>query len=200
MTTGFLARAMRLFTAVLTGGFRNPVAAFPIRYHANRQRNALRWIPVFCLLAGLMHPHLDVLGADSAALPRFASLKADEVYMRVGPDQSYPVRWVYVRKGMPVEITEEHDAWRYVRDIEGEEGWIHRVMLSGTRTVIVTGNAMATAYDSPTSNDPVFRAEPGVIGELGPCEEGWCQVTIESVKGWMPMDTLWGIRAEDGRE
>ena len=24
-------------------------------------------------------------------------------------------------------------------DIEGEEGWIHRVMLSGTRTVIVTG-------------------------------------------------------------
>ena len=42
---------------------------------------------------------------------------------------------------------------------------------------------MATAYDSPIANDPVFRAEPGVIGELGPCEEGWCQVRIGEHEG-----------------
>lgn len=184
---------MRLVTAALTGGFRYPVVAFPIRYRAVRQRNAVRSILALCLLAGLAHLHHGALGADPGALPRFASLKADEVYMRVGPDRTYPVKWVYVRKGMPVEITEENDAWRLVRDIDGEAGWIHRVMLSGTRTVIVTGTAMATAWDSPAAAEPVFQAEPGVIGELGACDDGWCQVTIGSMKGWMRKETLWGI-------
>ena len=192
---------MRLFAAVLTGSFTDPVAAFPIRYDAIRQRNALLLVVGLCLLAGVTDPGHGAFAADSAALPRFASLKADEVYMRAGPGQTYPIKWVYVRKGMPVEITRESEAWRLVRDIGGEEGWIHRVMLSGTRTVIVTGGAMATAHDGPDdASDPVFRAEPGVIGELGPCEEGWCQVGIEGVKGWMPMAALWGVRAEDGLE
>ncbi len=38
-------------------------------------------------------------------VPRFASLKSDEVNMRSGPGQRYPIVWVYKRKAMPVEIT-----------------------------------------------------------------------------------------------
>lgn len=191
MTTGFLGRAMRFFTALTTGNKRAPVVAFPTRYRANRQRGALFLLPCLALCAAFLHP---LAAEDPAALPRFASLKADEVYMRVGPGKDYPVKWVYVRKDMPIQITDEKDVWRLVRDVDGEEGWIHRVMLSGTRTVIVAGAALATAHDRPdAASSPVFRAEPGVIAKLGPCEGGWCQVTVADTRGWMAMETLWGV-------
>ena len=35
-------------------------------------------------------------------LPRFASLKSDEVNVRTGPGTRYPVDWVFKRKSMPV--------------------------------------------------------------------------------------------------
>ena len=187
MTTGFLGRAMRFFTALTTGNRRVPVVAFPTRYRADRQRGGLFALLCLALCATLA-------ADDPAALPRFASLKADEVYMRLGPGKDFPVKWVYVRKDMPIQITDEKDVWRLVRDIDGEEGWIHRVMLTGTRTVIVAGTAMATAHDRPdAASPPVFRAEPGVIAKLGPCEGGWCQVTVAGTKGWMAMETLWGV-------
>ena len=69
--------------------------------------------------------------AQDLPLPRFASLKADEVNMRAGPGQSYPVEWVFTRKGLPVEIVAEYDQWRKIQDIDGTVGWVHRVMLSG---------------------------------------------------------------------
>ena len=34
-------------------------------------------------------------------LPRFASLKADEVNVRTGPGPRYPIEWILKRKGMP---------------------------------------------------------------------------------------------------
>ena len=37
-------------------------------------------------------------------LPRFVSLRSEEVNMRTGPGVRYPVDWVYKRKNMPVEV------------------------------------------------------------------------------------------------
>jgi len=136
---------------------------------------------------------------DELPLPRFVSLKADEVYMRAGPGTNYPVNWSYLRKGLPVEILKEYEEWRYVRDIDGTEGWIHRVMLSGSRTVIVTGTDILTAYATPDATSrAVFRAEPGVQGGLIMCDGAWCQVEVEDVKGWLPLGNLWGVYPDDG--
>ena len=62
---------------------------------------------------------------------RFASLRADEVNVRAGPGVRYHVKWVFVRKHLPVMITAEFESWRKIRDSEGAEGWVHRGMLSG---------------------------------------------------------------------
>ena len=70
---------------------------------------------------------------------RFVSLRADEVNVRAGPGVRYPVKWVFVRKLMPVEVIAEFDTWRKIRDWEGAEGWVHRAMLSGRRSIVVTG-------------------------------------------------------------
>ena len=55
-------------------------------------------------------------------IPRFVSLRSDKVFARTGPALRYPIKWVYVRSGMPIEIIQEFDTWRKVRDIKGEEG------------------------------------------------------------------------------
>ncbi|HEC90533.1 MAG TPA: hypothetical protein ENI55_02585, partial [Alphaproteobacteria bacterium] len=52
-------------------------------------------------------------------LPRFVSLRAQEVNMRAGPGVRYPVEWVYKRRYLPVQIIAEYKTWRKVRDWHG---------------------------------------------------------------------------------
>ena len=48
------------------------------------------------------------VGADTGLpLPRFVSLRSDEVNMRTGPGRRYPVEWVYRRQGQPEEDNAE---------------------------------------------------------------------------------------------
>ena len=73
-------------------------------------------------------------------LPRYVSLRAGEVNLRTGPGVQYPVDWVYLRQNLPMEIIAEYGTWRKVRDWQGTQGWVHQSMVSGLRTLIITGN------------------------------------------------------------
>ena len=54
-----------------------------------------------------------------------------------GPGVNYAVEWLYMKSGLPVEILQEFDNWRRIRDSEGSEGWVNQTLLSGRRTAIV---------------------------------------------------------------
>jgi SH3-like domain-containing protein len=127
-------------------------------------------------------------------LPRFVSLGADRVNVRFGPGKQYPINWVFARKGLPVEIIEEFDTWRKIRDHEGEEGWIHSSLLSSKRTIMVTGEVRDLRRTPVLESRVVLRAEPGVIGQLFDCEENWCRVEIEGRRGWLQRSEFWGTR------
>lgn len=127
-------------------------------------------------------------------VPRFASLRSDDVNMRSGPGQRYPVEWVYKRKGMPVEITAEFDTWRRIRDIQGTEGWVHQATLSGKRTVMVVGKSIQPIFKkNQTSASIRGQAEPGVQGKALKCDEQWCKIEFDNVKGYMKRESLWGL-------
>ena len=109
-------------------------------------------------------------------LPRFASLRSDEVNLRVGPGENYPIEWVYKRKDMPVEIIEEFQNWRKIQDWQGTAGWVLDRMVTGKRAVIVAG-ATRLLYRRPDPASQVAaRAEPGVIARLVECQGLWCRV------------------------
>lgn len=198
MTRGFLLRAMRVVSAVYDRR-RAPARVLSSKYDRAGQRNVQALVAVLAVLAMAITATPLPAAADQALpLPRFASLRADKVYLRAGPGQSYPVDWVYTRKGMPVEIIAEYDQWRKIRDVDGTEGWVHRVMLSGMRTVLIAGALPHTAYGRPSSNGhAVFRAEPGVQGKLLNCDSGWCHIEVQGLRGWMPIGDLWGVYPEE---
>ena len=67
---------------------------------------------------------LPAAAADKPQSPHFMSLRSNEVNLRAGPGEQYPIHWVYRRKGLPIEILDSYDVWRHVRDWQGTEGWI----------------------------------------------------------------------------
>ena len=70
------------------------------------------------------------------AVPRYVSLKFTKVNARTGPSRDHPIAYQYQRRGLPVMIVAETEMWRKIRDISGDEAWVRKPALSGSRTVI----------------------------------------------------------------
>ncbi len=135
-------------------------------------------------------------------LPRFVSLRAEEVNLRSGPGVRYPIDWVITKRDLPVEIIAEFDTWRKIRDHQGSDGWVHQTMLAGRRTVLVSGPAGTQRRLRRTDKDDaasVAMLEAGVIGRLLQCPRNgeFCRIEVEGYQGWLRRDEIWGIyRAE----
>jgi SH3-like domain-containing protein len=133
-------------------------------------------------------------------LPRYVSLKASEGNVRRGPSLSHRIDWVFTRRNMPLEVTDEYGHWRRVRDRDGQGGWIHHSLLSGVRTVIVEED-MAALRLQPDGNAPVnARAEAGVIASLDQCQPDWCRIAASGFRGWVPKTVLWGVAPDEIRD
>lgn len=137
-------------------------------------------------------------GVTGLPLPRYVSLRADEVNLRTGPGIRYPIDWVYKREGLPVEIIDEFEAWRRVRDREGTTGWVHQSTLSAERTAIVVGERRALRAEAESGADAVAWLEPGVIVRLERCGGDWCEATAQDAggagyRGFLLRGELWGV-------
>ena len=130
-------------------------------------------------------------------LPRFASLRSDEVNLRVGPGENYPIEWVYKRKDLPVEILEEYQNWRKIQDSQGAKGWVLDRMVTGKRAVIVDGGVRPLYRLPDPASQIVARAEPGVIAKLIEFQGPWCRVEAGSVKGWLQRSEVWGVLPDE---
>ena len=132
--------------------------------------------------------------ADAAGkVPRFVSLASEKVNVRVGPGKRYPISWVYVRSGWPVEVIAEYELWRQVRDVDGATGWIHTALLSNRRTILITGERRPM-YERPKADSVVvLLAEPGVQGRLIECDGSWCKVDVAGNEGWMKTAHFYGV-------
>lgn len=127
-------------------------------------------------------------------IPRFVSLASDKVFVRTGPALRYPIKWVYSREHMPVEIVQEFDTWRKIRDMDGDDGWIHQSLLSGDRSIVVKGEGNLPVRKSPAPESRIIAyLEPKVVAMAEECEGAWCRLTSEGYNGWAERKFLWGI-------
>lgn len=139
-------------------------------------------------------------GDTGLPLPRFASIKASRVNMRVGPGTDYASSWVYTRPGLPVEIIAEFENWRRIRDADGTEGWVYHSMLSGQRTAIaapwMVGKDDKVFLNMRTlgARDATVTAkvQPGVVVRLDQCNGDWCRANADGAEGWISQAEIWG--------
>ena len=94
---------------------------------------------------------------SQATRRRFVSLRSNEVNVRVGPGVRYPIKWKFRQKLIPVEVVQEYDTWRKIRDWEGAEGWVHKAMLWNRRSIIVTGRGVTLRRRSSDDAPAVAR-------------------------------------------
>lgn len=141
-------------------------------------------------------------------IPRYASLKADTVKLRVGPGKKYQTSYLYRCKNYPVKIIAEFDNWRKIEDVEKTQGWVHKSLLSGVSYAIIQSNKLlnrkslaykiannqSLIFKAPDENSiPVAKLEFGVIVKIAKCESEWCKVNVQKITGWVRKANLWGV-------
>ena len=152
----------------------------------------MRFLASLVSLTFLIVPLVPATAQDRET-PYWASLRADEVNMRVGPSEEYRIDWVYHRAQLPVKVVRIKEGWRLVRDPDGAQGWIVARLLNPERTALVAGERLAAMREAPADNGKLlWNAEPGVVGKLGECEAGWCEFDVDGRKGWVRQTRLWG--------
>ena len=149
-----------------------------------------------------------VLAADSARIenevkltvrgtglpvPRFVTLKSNEVNMRAGPGTEYPILWQYRKRDLPLRVEAEFGVWRKVVDHEETTGWMHQSVVSLKRHALVTTSS-ARIYESPDNGASLVAvAERNALLELQSCPTQWCKVASGDLRGWVARTALWGL-------
>ena len=130
-------------------------------------------------------------------LPRFVSVKSNKVNVRRGPNSTYQIDWVYTRSGVPLKVIAEYENWRKIEDFQGEGGWVHSRLLSGTRFVIFKKNRTLLKR-KPNERSPALAViKQGVIAKLLVKNQNWSEISVQGYSGWIPNLSVWGTSIND---
>lgn len=148
-----------------------------------------------CIFFYCLNLFAENIGSDTGyKIPRFVSLKSNEVNLRIGSSTSYPIILKYTIKNLPVEIIDEYLVWRKINDMEGNQGWIHKTLLKGERFAIIDPSYEPLIY--------IYSKPKGhIIGEIGKfnivkikiCLNKWCKINYKKNSGWINKKYLWGV-------
>ncbi len=131
-------------------------------------------------------------------IPRYVSLKSNDANIRVGPSKNYPIEIKYIKKNYPLKVLEEYEEWRKVEDFKKNIGWIHKSLISGTRTGIVLSNDNKTIKLLNTlDGDIIGEIGKGNIVFLEKCKTDWCFISSGNYKGWIDKKYIWGIKEKE---
>jgi len=150
-------------------------------------------LPLRAVILGLALLTAPARAADDGQFPAWRSLRDPLVNMRVGPGEDYAIRFVYHRQHLPVKVLRLYQGWYLVEDPEGARGWIMMRFLNKTRSGLVRGTEPLELRAAPGQGAPVqWRLSPGVVGKLGACKDGWCQMDVEQHVGYVPEGSVFG--------
>ena len=126
-------------------------------------------------------------------VPRYVSLKYDDVNARNGPDEAHQLLWIYHAKGMPVQVVAETREWRRVCDPEGGLAWVHKRTTDGRRTAMRVQPTTLPLLGSPKEGAKVSAYLKGhSVAVLDKCDKGWCKLRADGSSGWAKEGDIWG--------
>ena len=126
-------------------------------------------------------------------VPRYVSLKFDEVNARSGPGDDHRLLWTFHVKGLPVQVVAETSEWRRICDPDGGLSWVHRRTTDGHRTVMRTLAGPAPILDRPRPDGAVTAyLAPRALAAVDRCAKDWCKVHVGGASGWIQASAVWG--------
>lgn len=144
-------------------------------------------------------------------LPRYVSMRAEEGNARRGPSTTHRIDWVFTQRHTPLRVVAEYEHWRKVVDRDGQGGWMHFALLSGTRYAYLETDVILRRRPNDAA-DGVAQVERGVLARVLECAPQWCRVRVErqlscdatfclrrsaSYRGWLRKDTIWGVDPQE---
>ncbi|MEM7545649.1 MAG: SH3 domain-containing protein [Pseudomonadota bacterium] len=154
-------------------------------------------LAVMLCLAGRHAAAAEAGPVTNLPLPRFVSLKSEKAFIRRGPGLTHRIDWVFVRRGMPLEVVAEHGHWRQVRDVDHATGWVHHALLRGARSAVVTVERGTLRREPRQSASASAMAEAGVIMRVRQCAREWCEVSKDEHRGWILKSEIWGAKPDE---
>lgn len=76
---------------------------------------------------------------------------------------------------------------------------MHTSLLSGARTVMTKMDTVALRAAPHAKAGRVAVLRRGVVGRLGTCACGYCEVTTHGLRGWVRTSALWGLHPRETR-
>ena len=126
-------------------------------------------------------------------VPRWLSLKSDEVRARQGPGLDYRILWEYQVSGLPVQVIAETTEWRKICDPDGAVAWVHRSVVSSRRSAFNASDAEIAIRSGPSATAALrARLTPHSVVAMEDCEDGWCEVRVRRMRGFVRQADVFG--------
>ena len=121
----------------------------------------------------------------------FLMLKNYKVNVRYGPSFDYPIKYIYKKISLPVQLIDKKDNFRRIIDHKKNTGWIHISQLKKSKSLITT--SVKILFKKPTKySKPIAKLDTGRLLLIQKCEKKWCNVKTEKFSGWIDKNNIWG--------
>ena len=122
----------------------------------------------------------------------FLMLKNNEVNVRYGPSFDYPIKYIYKKIKLPVQLIDKKENFRRIIDHKKNSGWIHISQLRKANSLIVLEDKILFKNNSKFSK-PIIILEKGRLVLIKKCISNWCNIKTDKYRGWVQTDNVWGI-------
>ena len=130
------------------------------------------------------------LQVPAVAAERYA-VSARLANIRSGPGTKYEKLW-QVWKYYPVNVLNKKGAWYYFKDFEGDEGWIHKSLLSKIDTVISIKEKCNIRSGPGLQYKVQFTVTNGISFKVLNRKGNWIQVEhADGDQGWIHKSLVW---------
>ena len=121
----------------------------------------------------------------------FLMLKNNKVNVRYGPSFDHPIKYIYKKIQLPVQLIDKKENFRRIIDHKKNSGWIHISQLRKSKSLITTSPKIL--FKKPTKySKPLAKLDNGRLLLIKKCEENWCNVSTDQFSGWIDKNNIWG--------
>lgn len=111
--------------------------------------------------------------------------------VRSGPGEHTDILWE-VEKYYPLNVIKKSGQWYHFRDFEGDEGWIHKSLVSNIPTIITKKEKCNIRSGPGTGYSIAFTVEKGVPFKVIKREGSWTYIEhSDGDKGWIFNSLVW---------